>query len=65
MVVRTYNFFIITLIFSVIITQNLKQFNKFGIARKPRPTGILQLKIFWKKEESKLKKMKMKNFLCK
>ena len=56
MVVRTYNFFIITLIFRVIITQNLKQFNKFGIARKPRPT---------KKEESKLKKMKMKNFLCK
>lgn len=63
MVVRTYNFFIITVIFRVIITQNLKQFNKFGIARKPRPTGILQLKIFWKKEESKLKKNEDEKFV--
>ena len=39
----------------------------FGFVGKPRPIKILQWKIFWKKEELKLKKMSMKifKFLCK
>ena len=49
------------------VFEHLKEFNKFGIVGKPQPSGGLQMKIFWKTEELKLKKMKMKisNFLCK
>ena len=44
-----------------------KKVNKFSIVGKPRPSEILQWKIFWEKEELTLKKkkMKMSNFLCK
>ena len=40
---------------------------KFGIVGKPWPSGTSKLKIFWKKEALKLKKIKMKmfNFLSK
>ena len=44
--------------------EHLKEFNKFGIVGKPGLRGILKWKIFWKKEEIKLKKKKNedKNF---
>ena len=40
---------------------------KFNILRQPRPRQILKWKIFWKKEELSLQKMKIKifNFLSK
>ena len=36
--------------------------NKFDIVGKPRPSGILQCKIIWKKEDLKLQKVKIKFF---
>ena len=46
---------------------NLKQFSKFGIVRKPRPSEILQWKIIWKKGELTfyIKYLKIANFDCK
>ena len=35
----------------------LRKLNKFSIVGKPRPNWIFHGKIFWKKEELKLKKM--------
>ena len=40
--------------------EHLKEFNEFGIVGKPRPSQILQQKIFWKKKELQLKKVTMK-----
>ena len=45
--------------------KNLKDFNKSGIILKLQPSGILQREIFLKKEELKLKKMRMKAFYSK
>ena len=47
--------------------KKLKDFDKSGIILKLQPSGILQREIFLKKEELKLKKMRMKvfNFLFK
>ena len=36
--------------------------NEFGTIGRTRPSGILQWKVFWKKQGLKLKKMKTKVF---
>ena len=65
-------FLFIALIFWAVIffwkkKKKLKDFNKSGIILKLQPSGILQREIFLKKEELKLKNMRMKvfNFLFK
>ena len=55
------DFLLIALIFCK-FSECLKEFNKFDIVGNPRSIGILQRKILWKKEELKLKKMKIKIF---
>ena len=49
------------------IFDHLKQFKKFCIAEKQWPSGIMEWKIFWTREELKLKTMQLKvfNFWCK
>ena len=42
--------------------ERLKEFNKIGLVRRLRKSGILQWKIFWKEEKLKFKKLKMKIF---
>ena len=44
------------------IFEYLKKFIKFSIVGKSGPGGVLKWKIFWKKGEVKLKKMRMKIF---
>lgn len=60
-----YDFLFLAVIFCTIIT--FSTFKRFDIVRKPRPSGILQEKIFWKIKILKLKKkiLKILNFLCK
>ena len=56
------DFLLIPLIFCKLF-ECLKEFNTFVIVGKPRSSRILQRKIFWKKEELKLRKMKMMKIL--
>ena len=49
-----YDFLFMAIIFRAIIAfSKFKEFDKFSIVGKPRRSGIVQWKIFWKKKELK------------